>query len=195
MISSWRKILMGLAATAALLAPLGMIVRYETVLRLGTPFRFRARFVDPADPFRGRYVQLHFNLTAPLPKAWPYVSRQTVYARLGQDEQGFAVIEELSRTPWPPSISWVEAQLWGFSDYSNRVVHVQVPFSQFYMNEWKAPRAENEYRQLSQKTSNIWCEVQVWRGKGVIKDLFFEGRPVREYLEDLSKGPTADVKE
>ena len=44
---------------AQLGAATSSIVRHESILRSGVPYRIRAAPVDPADAFRGRYVVSH----------------------------------------------------------------------------------------------------------------------------------------
>lgn len=185
MTAVWRIRLFAVAVGAALAVPMALIIRYERVLRNGTPFRFRTQPVDPADPFRGRYVQLRFALSVSLPPGWKVRPGETLYARLGEDEEGFARIEAVSRTRFADSVPYVRAETGWWLDHSNRRVRIEVPFTQFYMNEWKAPEAERAYQRLHHKgETSVWAVVRIWRGKGVIEELYYEGVPVRQYLAE-----------
>lgn len=57
----WRWLLFALLCVAQWAVPLAMVQRAERTLSEGTAYRFRTAPVDPADPFRGRYVTLDFD--------------------------------------------------------------------------------------------------------------------------------------
>lgn len=184
-----RVALFAVMAAAILAAPAAQIVKYERVLREGKAFKFRSRPVDPVDAFRGRYVQLTFEgLSAPLPPGLECRYEADVYAEIGEKADGFASIRRLQGEPPAPGTDYIKAEMGWYEDYSNRIVNVRVPFSQFFMNEKLAPAAEAAYRQLNRRgTTNVWAVVKVLKGRGVIENLYFDGVPAVEYLKNKER--------
>lgn len=184
------RIMLFAMMTAAILAvPASQIVRYERVLRNGRAFTFRTQPVDPYDAFRGRYVQLSFDgMTASLPAGMAFRREADVYARLGEVD-GFAVIASISDTPPANTPDYVKVEMGWYADHpTNRHVHVNMPFTQFFMNEKLAPAAEAAYRQLNRRGStNVWAVVKVLNGRGVIENLFFDGIPAADYLTNKER--------
>ncbi len=184
-----RTVLFAVMAAAILAAPASQIVKHERVLREGRAFKFRTRPVDPYDAFRGRYVQLTFEgMIAPLPPGMTYKHEADVYARIGEAD-GFATIESISADPPANTPDYVKVEMGWYTDHpSNRHVRVNVPFSQFFMNEKLAPAAEAAYRQLNRSgPAKVWAVVKVLNGKGVIENLYFDGMPAVDYLTNKER--------
>lgn len=182
-----RSVLFLVMSAAILATPISQIVKYERVLLKGRAYKFKTRPVDPVDAFRGRYVQLDFELRGRAPSGMTDIYRHDAYAALGENAAGFAEVRELSETP-PAQGDWVKVEMLWFEDGSNRIVHVQAPFSQFFMNEKLAPEAEKAYRQLNRRgTTNVWAVVRVLNGKGVIENLMFDGMPAMQYLTNKER--------
>lgn len=177
-------ILLVLVCAVQLAVPLAMIARREIALRNGETFRFRCAPVDPVDFFRGRYVDLGFSEERyEGPDADVLLRGQTVFAHLETDEDGFARIVALETTP-PESGPFVRCRVrWGGS---NRAT-LDLPFSRYYMKETTAPDAEKLYRErLSDGTGEAWVETRILDGYAVLEELYIDGDPVIEVLEDES---------
>ena len=184
-----RAVLFAVMSAAILAVPASQIVKHERVLKQGRAFRFRTRPVDPVDAFRGRYVQLSFDgLTASLPPGLAYRSEADVYARIAEKD-GFAEVASISKDPPKDTPDYVKVELSWWADYpTNRLMRLNVPFSQFFMNEKMAPKAEAAYRSLNRRgATNVWAVVRVLNGKGVIENLMFDGVPAGDYLTNKER--------
>jgi uncharacterized membrane-anchored protein len=170
-------------AAIQLAVPAWVIVRRELALRHGVQFKFRTEPVDPADVFRGRYVQLRLEpdrVTVPDCKRWQY--NQRAYAILSADTNGFALVTGLQRTP-PSGRHAIKVRV-GWPDVNSSQVHFSWPMDRYYMEESKAAAAETAYREHSSRTNrNCHITVMVRSGTAVIENLFIVDRPVRDYIE------------
>ena len=45
-----------------LFVPANMILNEETILKSGTVYKFKTRPVDPNDPFKGKYINLNYQI-------------------------------------------------------------------------------------------------------------------------------------
>lgn len=177
MSTSARFGLFVLVALIQLFFPGRLVFDSNKVLWLGTEVKFETAPVDPADPFRGRYVTLNFAASQFEEKPehkWKRNDR--VYVLLGKDADGFAKIESLS--PSKPSLSklFVEAKIsyvWG-----NRIT-IYYPFTKFFMEESKAPEAERIYREEGKG----YALIKVYRGEGVLEDVVVKGQSLQELTE------------
>lgn len=163
------------------LVPLRMIFGSEEVVTEGKMFKFRTRPVDPTDPFRGKYVTLSFSENSfVVDSSETWESGEDIYVQLGEDSLGFAVIEAVSKFGMGSEI--VKAKV---AYYSMGEVHINYPFDRFYMEETKAPVAENIYWEAIRDTSKItWAEVMVKDGKAVLTDVKIGGVSLKELAEE-----------
>ena len=163
-----------------LAVPTGMILRREAALRNGQEFKIRVQPVDPYDAFRGRYVQLGFNVTAAaLPAGVQLTRPRSVYAVLETDPSGYAAVKSISLTT-PSGAAYLSVRVFPYSSGSARVVW---PFDRYYMEENAAPEAERVYRERVQK-SEAYITVRVANGTGVITGLYIDGKPIEEMLRN-----------
>ena len=179
-------ILLVLVCAVQLAVPLAMIARREITLRQGETFIFRCAPVDPVDFFRGRYVDLAFDVERYDGPIADRLSRgQTVFAHIEKDDDGFARIVGLDTTP-PESGAYVRCRV-RWTGWNN--VTLELPFGRYYMEETKAQDAEDLYRErLAGEPGKAWVETRVLGGYAVLEELFIDGEPVLELLEDDS-GP------
>ena len=189
-------------SAAQLTAAAWSIVRYETVLATGNVYKVKTVPVDPADPFRGRYVAIQPVLTLPNPlspdvvdlldqlgKFRPNTARRTAYAVLGTDAEGFARVVEVVPAP-PPGGDYLE-----FRQVRLRAIEpaeqgrqpeivrdIVLPLDRYYMAEAAAPAAEQRYRETARRDDDIetWITVRVRNGIGVIEGLFIDGVRIEE---------------
>lgn len=147
------------------------------VLWLGTELKFETRPVDPADPFRGRYVALNFAANQFEDKSVTKWKRNDpVFVLLNQDAQGFANIKGLSATQPATGELFVKATITYV--YDNQVT-VYYPFSKFFMEENKAPEAEKIYREAGEG----YALVKVYHGEAVLQDVVVKGKSLNELAE------------
>ena len=160
-----------------LAVPCWMVISQERTLAEGALFKFKTRPVDPVDFFRGRYVQLAFDqevLSSELDKSFELDQR--VYVALGTDDQGFAKVLTVSRER-PDTGSFILART---SRYERN--RLEFPFDRFYMDEFKAPKAEAAFLGSGSQRVQAYVQVRVRDGHASIEDLFLEGLPVKKYL-------------
>ncbi len=180
--------LLGVLAAAQFAVLAAMISGKERVLRDGEAFRFKTRPIDPADPFRGRYVSLGFeedHIPLPPGETPALACRQVLYAGIATGPDGFARFSGWSRER-PSSGPYLKTRYRGdhfVYDQTAKTsvrkgLRVEMPFDRFYMDEAKAPRAEQAVRDATRVT-NCWAEVRILDGKAVIEDVFAEGRSIR----------------
>lgn len=186
-----KKIMIVLFIVIGLLqwfVPASMMVKRERVLQKGKAFRFETQPVDPADPFRGRYVQLSFRADTTTAAGGSFERGQKAYAELETDTAGFARIKQLHHTP-PATSDYVEVKIFYWLFDSDRQKNtekliVEYPFYQFFLDEYKAPQAENIYiTSMRDSVRKTYALVHIYKGKGVIKDLIINDRSVYSYFK------------
>jgi len=161
-------------------APISMIVRREMTLRDGQQFRFRTAPVDPYDAFRGRYVALRMEQDeVPLPYGMKLERGQKVFARIEEDDKGYAKVAELTLER-PQESPYVIAKVrW----LPGNVVHLNLPFNRYYMDENAAPAAERVYREYTRSGSqDAYVTVKLKNGFAVLEELYVGGRPISEVV-------------
>ena len=191
-----KLILFGIFAVIGIAAPLSIIWKHETVLRHGTTYKFRTKPVDPYDAFRGKYVVLGFedDKLDDVKETFIHYNK-AVYLRLIVDNDGFAKPTEIS---WKPlegaNIIRIDQILpeWLFSDdYSNKkkILRITYPFNRYYLPEDIAPLAEQLYRRANTRAGgddrklDTYVTVKVYKGVGVLEELYLNGVPVREAVK------------
>lgn len=166
-------------AIIQLAVPLYMVWRWEDILKTGQQYTWVTAPVDPYDAFRGRYVDLRFkeNSTPIVDNAiWDY--GQTAYALIQKDQNGYAFISGISALR-PEGNSYVKVNV---SYVENHIVHFELPFKRYYMQEELAPEAEDAYR------SNVGTEatvsIRMKNGYGVIEQLYIGNQTIYDYLRN-----------
>ncbi len=185
--------------------PLSMIIRREIVLRTGDEYLFRARPVDPADPFRGRYVALSFDLDTFAIDDFSQWSRgEDVFAVLEIDHEGFAIISRLSRKPLEEPnylkarISYVSYDrvegtapkgMEQLTDYDGNTyyltpkVRLDFPFDRYYMEEGDAIKAETLYnKRMRSEDGTSHVTVRIKNGFAVLEELYIDNQPVHQLI-------------
>jgi uncharacterized membrane-anchored protein len=196
---NWRLILFGLLAAVQIAVPWRMIQHREHVLLNGELFRFKTEPIDPADPFQGRYVWLrieedYVHLTEPETDAIDY--NASGYAILDTDAAGFAHFSTwsaerptehanyLKTKAHGQAVRWEDLpELTDAGTHKRTRIHqglrIDIPFTRFYMDENKAPRAEIRARQAT-RNQDCWVEVRILNGAAVIEDVIAEGQSLRD---------------
>lgn len=177
------------------------ILRFESILASGTPYKVRAAPVDPADAFRGRYVVVSPSITmaAPIAAETEQLLRsiqsgeRKAYVRLAKDAQGFASAAEIvARAPQDGDYLEIDYASPIFRprsedpDKSDLTGYALVfSFDRYYMNETAAPEAQRrsfDTRRNVNSASTIWLTVRVKDGAAVIEGLFVDGIPIEEFV-------------
>lgn len=173
-----RLMIFLLVALAQVAVPASMIWKRQRTLREGRLWRFRTAPVDPVDAMRGRYLVLRF-AAENFPSAQPLPYRETVYAKLKEDADGFAVVDQIDITPTEGD-DVVKAQSYS---YYERMAHLRFTFDRLWVTEANAPAAEKAYADHSRREKvDAYAAVRVMPGDAGIEDLYIAGQPLREYL-------------
>ena len=170
-----------------------LIYRLSQTASHGNEYRFRTALYDPMDPFRGRYVQLAFDLnsvdTSGLEPEVQYGER--IYAEIETDEEGFARFGEVHRRP-PAGRDHLEltVEYETSSGFDEGLRQVSLPFDRYFMNEELAPEAERVFREQQRLLNDdpssdeaSYALVRITGGSYVMEDLVVAGRPIEEWLE------------
>lgn len=180
-------ILFIILAAAQLYVPASMILEQEDILATGKTFKFRTAPIDPNDPFRGKYITLGFtdNRFIIQGNKEPYYG-QDVYVRLRENDAGFAVISQLSYESLSSGDDFLKARLTGWNiDDDSTTLFVQYLFDRFYLEESKAPKAEELYVE-SQRDSlrTTWAVVKIKDGNAVLEDVMIDGVSIVEIVRE-----------
>lgn len=194
-----RKLALAGLALLALVqwaVPAAMIHGQQKTLAEGEVYRFRNAPVDPADPFRGRYVTLSFD-AACVPKdvAHGDMNARPLYALLGQDVDGYATVARLSDSrPGQGDYVNVRRSRWD-SGCLGSELRVDFPFNRYYLPEDLAPRAESAYRDMTSRSSGevgrvaAYVGVRVREGHAALEELYLDGKPLRQFLAEEARRP------
>lgn len=180
----WLLLGFALLSVAQLWVPGWMIWQEEQVVRGGEVFKFRVQPFDPVDPLRGRYVTLRFadnTINDPLITDWS--RNETAYITLGVDAEGFAIPRAATREVPTAGEDFLSAPVYLFRNRdSTQRLTVRYPFERFYMQEFKAPRAEALLRERARADSLLpaYALVRVRDGRAVLTDVLVDGVSLQE---------------
>ncbi|NOQ72708.1 MAG: hypothetical protein GQ574_11930 [Crocinitomix sp.] len=152
-------------ALAQIAVPAMMIFEREHVLNEGREYKFRSAPRDPYDPFRGKYITMQYvsNQTqVSVSEEWE--SGETVYVQFMEDEDGFAIIESVSKSAPDNTSDYLKTTVQYFDNYDyeeegTATLSIYYPFDRFYMEESKAFEAEMAYNETRE---NDWVEEEGW---------------------------------
>lgn len=176
-----------ITALAQWVIPGNMIREKEAVLRNGKVFHFRTEPVDPSHPFKGRYIVLSFreNQFATTTPDSALFSYGDAYVLLEKDPEGFAKIKDIVKQKPAADVDYVQAAVsYIESGKDTAVIHLQYPFDAFYMDEFKAPRAEALYQESAvDSTQRAYAVVSILHGDAVVKDVMINDQSVRKLVQ------------
>ena len=161
--------------------PLSMIIVRESTLKEGVLFRFKTEPVDPYDAFRGKYVALRVEADkVPQPPDLKVERGQKIYASIGVDKDGFAVVSQIT-TQKPSKGSYLFASV---KYTTGKEVILDLPIDRYYMEEKAAPRAEELYRQHSaQDKKDAYVTVRIKDGFPVVEGLYVGGQKIEDMVK------------
>ena len=145
--------------------PLRTVYQHETILRSGNIYKFSTVPVDPNDPFRGRYVSLGFrSIEDDLPAtevqqiAKSATTDQKIFISVAADERGYVKATGLQTSPPTEEgidyfVAEVDYVLYEQTDSAK--MRLRYPFERFFMEEFKAPEAEDRYREALRDTTTV----------------------------------------
>ena len=172
---------------AQLAVPASLIAKHEQTRAHGTAWKFQTAPVDPNDPFRGKYVQLRYQVERePVPFAdgdFAYSGyNKRAYAELAAGPDGFARLVKL-HAQRPEGVEYIDVFTRHFPEGrpGERLgaIFVHIPFDRYYLPEAQAPEVERAYFEASRTAqANTWAEVRVRDGHAALVGLVLDGKPV-----------------
>ncbi|MBK8503754.1 MAG: GDYXXLXY domain-containing protein [Saprospiraceae bacterium] len=155
-----------------------MIGKNEAIINTGRAFKFRTAPVDPNDPFRGKYIVLSFSdtdLAVTDASLWNY--GDMAYATFNEDSTGYARIDKIDRQI-PLVVDYLEVKISSIINTpEEQRVYVDFPFDRLYLEEKKAPQAEQIYRDaMGDNQASAYALVYIRDGRGVLTDVFVDGK-------------------
>ena len=168
------------------LVPLNMIRVRHNVLKAGKLFRFETQPIDPSMPFTGKYVLLGFKISE-----YKTISKdslkagQEIFVLMENDSSGFAKIAGISQTQPSSNTNFIKATCgYTYKTGDTLFADIDFPFTKFYIDEYKAPIAETEYRNANLDSSKkAFALISLLNGEAVIKDVIIDGRTLKDWVK------------
>lgn len=173
--------------------PAKMIVDQEAVLKEGKVYKFKTAPVDPADPFRGKYIILSFEENRFHVRDYnEWLNVHDVYVSL-TDSAGFARIHDISLTE-PQDADYVKARVNYVTSYEPYTLFIEYPFERFYLEESKASEAEKIYweSQRNDSTQVTYAEVSVRNGEAALTDVKINDRSIVDIVTEINQEQSSD---
>lgn len=168
--------------------PAYMIYEQTQILSTGTEFKFKTRPIDPYDPFRGRYVTLRYEANSGMtPSNGESFERgDWVYAYIVKNAEGFAEFSKLSSEKPKDGAPYLYTEVtYGGPKNGYRI---KLAFNRYYASEETAPNIEKVvWRRQGGDLDNVYSLVRILEGKATLKELYIDGMPVRDYLEQVDE--------
>lgn len=153
------------------------------LLTHGAVYRFATVPVDPIDPFRGRYVQLHFaaqQLTLSDADA-DFAAGDRLYLPLSHNDAGQAQWGSPRRAR-PDHGDYLRARVQSLSrnEGGARVLTLTLPFDRYYMNETLAPHLETLLR--GRNPPQAYAQVRILDGRARLAQLIVDGQDAETFV-------------
>jgi uncharacterized membrane-anchored protein len=176
-----------LMIAAQIAVPFYIINRKESILRNGTVFKFMTQPVDPSDALRGKYITLQFKATTfePAGKPVKFEDEENVFAEITTDSAGYARIGNITKEAPAHTRNFIAVKIAGSNSFftdsnsNEETIRIDYPFDRFYLDEYKAPRAEKMYNEANRE-ENAYALVTVYGGKAVITDVMIGNVSVKD---------------
>ena len=164
----------------------GMVRQNEEIIHTGQVIKLRTAPLDPNDPFRGKYIALDFpdnSIRVEDPTSWRFDEHG--YVLFDVDTAGFHVPVQISKSVPINSNLYLEVSVSNIIDLPNeQMVYIEYPFDRFYLEEKKAPKAEEKYREaLSDSSIQTYAKIYVQDGNGVIDNVYMGDRMIGDLVE------------
>lgn len=176
-------LLFGLMVIVQIAASAQIVYKYESMIAPENVYKFKTAPVDPNNPFMGKYIRLDFEIDAFYTEDTDWTYKQKAYAYLSKDENGYAVLETLSKEILPNSeFDYVTVET--SRNYEGRV-RFEFPFDRYYMKETKAYDAEMLYRENNQTEDqqDVYALVHIKNGNHVLTDVIIDGVSIKDAVE------------
>ncbi len=171
-------------AVAQIFVPAQMIFNKESIINTGTAYRFKTQPVDPSDPYRGKYINLNYDVRSYKTKDTIWERKDKVYIYLETDSLGFAKVSKVSKEPLNLSKDFIIAEV-GWYNKIEEELSFNLPFNRYYMEETKAYDAEVAVRnnQRDSIQNNTYALVYIKNGEAVLNDVIINDMSIKDYVE------------
>lgn len=173
--SSIAGILFIAMMTIQLYVPIREVIRKERVWHSGITAKMQLAPIDPSDPFRGKFITLSFREnTIDVSTRSEWKAGQEVYVFMKPDNNRLLHIDHLGAFySEDKNLICLKATIQRLNDKQGyKEVRLLYPFEQFYMEESKAPKAEEAYQSALRDSSTIaYGLLSVYKGEAVIRDI------------------------
>lgn len=172
-------------ALVQLFIPAKMIFDREDVLSTGKEFKFRTEPIDPNDPFRGKYITLHYSENSiQIQNELEWNNNEIIFVMLTTDKNGYAMIKSVSKSKPIKESDFVRTKIDYIQNADTLRIFVEYPFTRFYMEESKAPMAELVYNETIVDTNNVtYGLVSIKDGDAVLKDVLINETSIKELVK------------
>ncbi|HPG05859.1 MAG TPA: GDYXXLXY domain-containing protein [Saprospiraceae bacterium] len=169
----WTFPLLIAALGIQLIVPLSTIWNNWRVLAHGEKHFLACAPVDPTDPFRGKYLTLHFAIEDSSYAALPdWEIDQTVYGHFIHQADGSSIIDQISTSI--PQGDYCKVIIADFVQRQDGYrVMIRLPISRWYVEESQAQEMEVRYREHMRNHRPLLAEVHVFNGRLVLSGLRF----------------------
>ena len=170
------------------IVPGKMIYDSENTMASGTLYKFKTAPIDPSDPIRGKYVTLsfqdnffHFRDSAEWNRG------DQIFVTFTTDSAGFAIADQVYHNR-PESDSYLETVVEHVDYYgAQHKVWYNLPFDRFYLEESKASKAEEVYRNAQRDSAqHAYALVSLGPGHAVLQDVVINDRPILDIVNELN---------
>lgn len=165
--------------------PASVIFNREDVLANGTAFKFRTAPRDPNDYLRGKYISLNFAENSfPVNPAQQWKNGDEVFVTITKDSAGFAKIASVTKNKGDAAAGYIKTNISYISYGITPVATIEWPFERFYMEESKAPLAEEAYNKAAADSNFIsYALVKVKKGDAVLENVYINDKPISAYIK------------
>lgn len=184
MINKWYLILLlAILVCIQWIVPMQMVRDSRSTLTSGTEYKFRLAPVDPEDPFRGKYLDLDFDISRVKVATPPYWSPgDKVYVILDEDPDGFARVNRLSGEAPEPGVDFIESRIRSAVGEDSLLVFIEYPLDRYYINEKMAgPIEEFIFENQNDSTRINYAVVRVRSGRALLEEVYIDDVPVSEW--------------
>jgi len=173
-----------LVAIVQLYVPAKMILDREDILNNGKEFKFKTEPIDPNDPFRGKYITLHYEEDMiEIQNEDDWHRGDIIYVFLTTDNKGFAKILSVSKVNLNNNQDFLKAKVSYVSHNGSNKLTIDYPFDRYYMEESKTYDAELTYLESQLDTNQIaYGLVSIKDGEAVLKDVLINGVSIKEIV-------------
>ncbi|QHI36763.1 hypothetical protein IMCC3317_21330 [Kordia antarctica] len=173
-------ILFGLMVLAQIAASAQIVYKYERTIASDNVYKFKTAPVDPNNPFMGKYIDLDFEINSFETTDSDWNRYDKAYAYFSKDENGYAVLETLSKELLTDSkFDHVIVETY---NYYEGKIRFDLPFQTYYMEESKALGAETLYRDNNRngKEQDVYAVVHIQNGTHVLTDVIINGISIKD---------------